>query len=53
MNHFNVSMWKCGLRIVGFVALITGSLLVAGTILIAAECLGILEEFVDKRIENE
>lgn len=42
--HFRISLAKSALRIVAGGALITGSIVAAGVILIAAEVLGILEE---------
>ena len=44
VKHFRISMVKSAVRIAGFIALCTGSLLVAGLILVGAELLGILEE---------
>lgn len=52
MNHMNVSFVKSGLRFIAGGALIMGSLLLAGVFLIAAEVLGVVEEIVDKRIEE-
>lgn len=52
MNHMNVSFVKSGLRFIAGGALIMGSLLWAGIFLIAAEVLGVVEEIVDKRIEE-
>lgn len=52
MNHFNVSLAKSILRITACGFLIDGGLVLAGGLLIAAEALGILEEFVDKRKED-
>ena len=52
MNHMNVSFVKSGLRFIDGGALIFGSLLWAGVFLIAAEVLGVVEEIVDKRIEE-
>tara|TARA_B100001113_G_scaffold340405_1_gene324570 strand:- start:433 stop:591 length:159 start_codon:yes stop_codon:yes gene_type:complete len=52
MNHFNVSITKSVIRILGCVTLAYGNLAAAGGLLIAAELLGIVEEFVDKRKEN-
>ena len=43
-KHFRISMVKSVVRIIGFGTLCTGSLLVAGLILIGAELLGIWEE---------
>ena len=45
-GHFYVSLVKSGLRIVARVFLIDGNLLVAGSLLILAEGLGIIEELV-------
>lgn len=45
-GHFYVSMVKSSLRIVAAGNLIMGDLFWAGTLLIIAECLGILEEMV-------
>ena len=47
MNHFNVSMVKSGIRILGFFALACSWFIAAGVLLITAEGLGILEEMVD------
>ena len=52
MNHFNVSLIKSGVRICAGVALVTLNLILAGALLIVAEILGIIEEFVDKRKED-
>ena len=52
MNHMNVSFVKSGLRFIAGGDLIFGSLLWAGVFLIAAEVLGVVEEIVDKRIEE-
>ncbi len=46
MNHFNVSLVKSMLRIAAAVALINSELIVAGSLLIAAEILGVVEEIV-------
>ena len=51
LNHFNVSIVKSALRVVAGLALMYGAIFSAGGLLIAAEMLGILEEFVDKREE--
>jgi hypothetical protein len=45
-GHFYVSLVKSGLRIIAEVFLIDGNLLVAGSLLILAEGLGIIEELV-------
>jgi hypothetical protein len=45
-GHFYVSLAKSGLRIVAGVFLINGNLLAAGSLLILAEGLGIIEELV-------
>jgi hypothetical protein len=45
-GHFYVSLAKSALRIVAGVFLIDGNLLVAGSLLILAEGLGVLEELV-------
>ena len=42
--HFYISLIKSGVRIAAGMYLILGNLLVAGTALIGAEILGILEE---------
>lgn len=52
MNHFNVSIMKSVVRIVGCIALVYGNLAAAGCLLVAAELLGVVEEFVDKRKED-
>lgn len=48
LNHFNVSMVKSVLRILAGLSLITYSWVIAGVLIILAECLGILEEIVEK-----
>tara|TARA_B100001109_G_C18646413_1_gene373000 strand:- start:338 stop:505 length:168 start_codon:yes stop_codon:yes gene_type:complete len=53
MNHRNVSFVKSGLRFIAGGALIMGSLLWAGVFFILAEVLGVVEEIVDKRLEDE
>lgn len=45
-RHFFVSLAKSAVRIFAGVALIYGSLLVCGVLLIVAEVLGIIEEIV-------
>lgn len=45
-GHFYVSLAKSALRIVAGVFLIDGNLLVAGSLLILAEGLGVIEELV-------
>ena len=45
-GHFYVSIAKSALRIVAGVFLIDGNLLVAGSLLILAEGLGVIEELV-------
>ncbi len=45
-GHFYVSLAKSALRILAGVFLIDGNLLVAGSLLILAEGLGIIEELV-------
>ena len=45
-GHFYVSLVKSGLRIVAGIFLINGNLLAAGSLLILAEGLGIVEELV-------
>ena len=45
-GHFYVSLVKSALRIIAGVFLIDGNLLVAGSLLILAEGLGIIEEMV-------
>ena len=52
MNHRNVSFVKSGLRFVAGGALVMGSLFWAGVFLILAEILGVVEEIVDKRLEE-
>lgn len=52
MNHFNVSILKSAIRIIAGVSLATGDLATAGLLLIVAEMLGVVEEFVDKRKED-
>ena len=53
MNHMNVSFVKSGLRFVAGGALIAGSLFWGGVFIILAEVLGVVEEVVDKRLENQ
>ena len=43
--HFRISLFKSYLRIVAGITLIRGELYIAGTLLILAEVLGIVEEF--------
>jgi hypothetical protein len=45
-GHFYVSLAKSGLRIIAGYALINGNLVLAGSLFIAAEVLGIVEELV-------
>jgi len=45
-GHFYVSLVKSALRIVAGIAFIQGSLVLGGSLLIAAEVLGIVEELV-------
>ena len=45
-GHFFVSLAKSSIRILAGVALIYGSLVVCGALLIVAEVLGIVEEIV-------
>jgi hypothetical protein len=45
-GHFIVSMVKSIIRVAAGVFLITGDLVMAGGLLIAAELLGVLEEMV-------
>ncbi len=45
-GHFYVSLAKSALRILAGVFLIDGNLLIAGSLLILAEGLGIVEELV-------
>ena len=45
-GHFYVSLAKSALRILAGVFLIDGNLLIAGSLLILAEGLGIIEELV-------
>ena len=45
-KHFYVSIVKSGVRILAGIALMTGSVITAGILLILAELLGILEEMV-------
>ena len=53
MNHMNVSFVKSGLRFVAGAGFIYGSLLWGGVFIILAEVLGVLEEVVDKRKEDQ
>jgi hypothetical protein len=43
-KHFYISLVKSGVRIVAGIALVLGSFVTAGVLLIVAEGLGILEE---------
>ena len=45
-GHFYVSLAKSALRILAGIWLINGNLLVAGSLLILAEILGVVEELV-------
>ena len=45
-GHFYVSLVKSAIRILAGVALINGEFIIAGGLLIVAECLGIVEELV-------
>jgi len=45
-GHFYVSLAKSSLRIMAGFALIQGNLLLSGSLLVAAEVLGIIEEMV-------
>ena len=45
-GHFFVSLAKSAIRILAGVAIIYGSLMIGGALLIAAEVLGIVEELV-------
>jgi hypothetical protein len=45
-GHFYVSLAKSALRILAGIFLINGNLLIAGSLLILAEGLGIVEELV-------
>jgi hypothetical protein len=47
LTHRNVSFVKSGLRIIGALTLMFGSLLFCGVFLILAEALGIVEEVVE------
>ena len=47
INHFNVSMAKSIIRIVGFTALACQWFILAGILLIIAEGLGVVEEMVE------
>ena len=47
VNHFNVSMVKSLIRILGFTALACQWFIIAGILLIIAEGLGVVEEMVD------
>jgi hypothetical protein len=53
MNHFTVSMFKSGIRFAAGATLMGGNFWWAGILLILAEGLGVVEEFVDQRIEGE
>ena len=46
LTHYNVSMAKSALRVGAGVALVFGSLVPAGVLLILAEVLGVVEEMV-------
>lgn len=52
LNHFNVSLAKSALRVGAGWALMYAMFPLAGVLIILAEALGVLEEFVDKRIEE-
>jgi len=52
INHMNVSFVKSGLRFIAGGALIAGSLFWGGVFIILAEVLGIVEEVVDRRLED-
>ena len=52
MNHMNVSFAKSAVRIIAGLLLIYGNFVLAGLFLIGAEGLGIVEELVDKRLED-
>jgi hypothetical protein len=45
-GHFYVSLAKSGIRIIAGYALISGNLMLAGALFIAAEVLGVIEEVV-------
>ena len=45
-SHFYVSIVKSAIRIMAGVALINANMMLAGTLLIAAEVLGVVEELV-------
>ena len=45
-GHFYVSLVKSGLRIIAGYALINSNLMLAGSLFIAAEVLGVVEELV-------
>jgi hypothetical protein len=45
-GHFFVSLAKSAIRVVAGIAFMQGSMFIGGTLLIAAEVLGILEELV-------
>ena len=45
-NHFYVSLIKSGIRILAALALIDNELVVAGSLFVIAEVLGVLEEVV-------
>jgi hypothetical protein len=45
-KHFQISLFKSILRIIGGTALIFGGLVIAGALFVLAEVLGIAEELV-------
>ena len=46
IKHRNISLAKSGIRIAAGVTLIMGNFVMAGTLLIVAEVLGVVEELV-------
>lgn len=46
MNHLNVSVWKSIVRILAFIILGSGYFVLASLVLVIAELLGIIEEYV-------
>jgi len=45
-GHFYVSLVKSAIRVFAGIALINGNLMLAGSLIIAAEVLGVIEELV-------
>ena len=52
MNHMNVSFVKSSLRFIAGGAFMMGSWFWGGAFIVLAEVLGVVEEVVDKRMEE-